>query len=189
MWRAYIDESESDRRSDPNTYILATALVHDDHQDEVRADFRRLLRSGQRKLHWHAESGNSREAIIKTITVAPVLHVVVVREGRTDEPVERRRRKCLERLAYELHGREIQHLTVEARETKQNARELRHFSTLRASKTIGASMRLSHVPGPSEPLLWIPDAVAGAVAAHRTGTPRYLELLHDVIDFVRLENT
>lgn len=187
VWRAYVDESESDRRLDPDTYILAAALVQEDHHDEIRDDLRRRLRPGQRKLHWHDESDQSRKAITEAVAALPALHVIVVRDSRPGESPERRRRKCFERLAYELHQRGVRLITAEARERKQNAREVRYFNTLRAGKVIDRSMRLWHITGPAEPLLWIPDAVAGAVTAARTGTPLYLQMLDDVVDLVQFD--
>ncbi len=186
MWRAYVDESESNQRIDPHTYLLAAALVHDEYLEETRAEVRELLRPGQRKLHWRDESADFRTRIIKTIAALPALHVVVVREGRVGETVERRRRKCFERLAYELVSRGVGHVVAEAREPKSNARELRHFNTLRTARVIRAEMRLSHITGPGEPLLWIPDAIAGAMTAARSGRRDYLDQLADLVDVVTL---
>mgnify|MGYP001314738047 CR=1 FL=1 len=187
MWQAFIDESESDRRRDPDVYILSAALVDQADLADARAEIRRLLRPGQRKLHWRAESDRTREVIAKTIASLPALHVIVVRVGRPGERSERRRRKCLERLAYELDHRGVLHLTAEAREPKQNAADLHHFRNLRAAQRIQPRMRLYHVPGPGEPLLWLADAVAGAVTAARTGAPRYLQMLDGLIELVSVE--
>lgn len=63
MWRAYVDESESNQRLDPHTYLLAAALIDDEHTAEARAEVRGLLRPGQRKLHWRDESAESRARI------------------------------------------------------------------------------------------------------------------------------
>ncbi|HEX5494706.1 MAG TPA: DUF3800 domain-containing protein [Mycobacteriales bacterium] len=186
MWRAYVDESESNQRVDPHTYLLAAALVHDEHAADVRAEVRGLLRPGQRKLHWRDESTESRARIIKTIAALPALHVVVVRTGRDGEPIERRRRKCFERLAYELAARDIDHIAAEARQSKNNLREMDHVKRLRAVGAVRAGMRLSHVPGPNEPLLWIADVVAGAMTAARTGTPDHLGQLAGLVDVVLL---
>lgn len=188
VWRAYVDESESNQRVEPDAYLLAAAILHDDHVAETRERIVPLRpTSGQpTKLHWHDESPLSRKTITQTIIQIPARHVVVVRAGRLDEPSERRRRKCFERLAYECAVLGVEHVTVEARERKANARELRYFNDLRAARIIGAEMRLDHVPGPSEPLLWIADSVAGAVTAARTGTPDYLDELGDLVNVVTL---
>jgi hypothetical protein len=188
VWRAYVDESESNQRIDPHTYLLAAAILHDHYVTEVR-ECMALLRpkSGQlSKLHWHDESPLSRKAVMQTIAQIPALHVVVVRTGRPGEPAERRRRKCFERLAHEFAVRGVECVTAEARERKANERELQHFNQLRTSRVIGSQVRLDHVPGPNEPLLWIADAVAGAVTAARTGMREYLDELAGLVDVVTL---
>ena len=75
-------------------------------------------------------------------------------------------------------------IIAEARERKTNARELTHFNQLRSRGIAKTSMRLDHVPGPLEPLLWIPDAVAGAVTAARSGQPQYFDDLAGLIELV-----
>lgn len=187
QWRAYVDESESNRQLDPDTYILAAALVHDAQADRLRERLTALRPRGQSKLHWHAESPRSRATIAKTIADLAAMHLVVIRACGAGEPVERRRRKCLERLAYELGTRSVRHITVEAREPKQDARELQHFNDLRSAHRIDTEMRLYHAAGPVEPLLWLADAVAGAVTAARTGEPGYLDTLAHIVDLVTLD--
>ena len=182
--------SESNQRIDPHTYLLAAAILHDQHATEVAQRMAQLRpRSGQpTKLHWHGESPQSRKTITQTITQIPALHVVVVRSGRPREPAERRRRKCFERLAHEFTVLGVEHVTAEARERKANERELQYFNQLRTSRVIGPQVRLDHVPGPNEPLLWIADAVADAVTAARTGTPDYLDELAGLVDVVLLDS-
>jgi hypothetical protein len=48
-------------------------------------------------------------------------------------------------------------------------------------------MRLYHVPCPGEPLLWIPDAVAGAMTAARTGQPQCLDELAGMVEVIVIE--
>src|SRR2546421_11148006 len=80
-WSAFMDESESDRKADPGTYILAAALIEPDALDEVRGQIRTLLIPHQRKLHWRDESARRRAAIAETIADLDSLHLVVARTG------------------------------------------------------------------------------------------------------------
>jgi len=66
---------------------------------------------------------------------------------------------------------------LEAREAKQNQRDLQLLGVLRAEQTISSAIRMAHPAGPLEPLLWIPDLVAGAVGAARQGHCGYLNQL------------
>lgn len=144
----------------------------------------RPIRGQPAKLHWHGESHLSRKGITQTIVQIPALHVVVVRTGRPGESSERRRRKCFERLVHEFGLRGVDHIVAEAREAKANAREIQYFDQLRAAQIARAGMRLYHLPGPQEPLLWIPDAVAGMVRAARDGVRDYLAELEELIDMI-----
>lgn len=184
VWRAYVDESESNQKLDPGTYILAATLVEDDHADEVRRTMTALRPAGAGKLHWYNLSGRTRLAVVKAIASLPALHLVVVRNVQHVEPSERRRRKCLSRLTHELAARRVSHVVAEAREPKLNARELQYVKLLRAKGLVDRDLRLFHTRGPDEPILWTSDAVAGATAAARLGEPRYLELLAGHVDLV-----
>jgi hypothetical protein len=48
-------------------------------------------------------------------------------------------------------------------------------------------MRIAHVPGAHEPLLWVPDIVAGAVSSSLHGDSRYVTTLGPVLDLVTFE--
>jgi hypothetical protein len=131
---AFGDESSSDRRFDPGTYILAAALVAEVDVDVVRSGARRLRLAGAKKAHWRDDSNARHDVVVDTIAELPVEGVVVVRRGGVGEREERRRRKCME-----------------------------------------------HARGTEEVLLWVADALCGAVVAARTGRPRWLERLDGVI--------
>lgn len=186
-WSAFMDESESDRRADPGTYILAAALIDPDALEKVRAQVRTLLIPRQRKLHWRDESARRRVAIAETIADLDSLHLVVARTGGdANETSERRRRKCLERMVCELDQRGVNLIIAESRESSQNAKDMKVFNALRSSRTVGAHLRLRHDPGPIEPALWIADAVAGAFVAARTGDARYFDTVRHLVDVVEL---
>ena len=43
---------------------------------------------------------------------------------------------------------------------------------------------MDHQPGPTNPLLWIPDIVAGAVGADLTGEPSYLDRIRHLTTII-----
>lgn len=185
-WQAFMDESESDRMADPNTYVLASVLLEPSAMETSRQALQQLLEPGQRKLHWRAESARRQARIIDVLASLDVLHVIVVRDGIDGEPSERRRRKCLERMAFELDSRGVVRFVAESREAKQNARDMKVFNVLRSTQTISPGIRLYHEPGPAEPLLWIADAVAGAYTASRIGSPANFKRIEPCVDLVEL---
>ena len=179
MRTAYVDESEPDQRADPGVYMLAAALVVDDDATESRAAMRGLLRPGRNKVHWNREPDRHLE-LAKTVSETCGVHVVVVRAD-DHARVERRRRLCLERLLHELETLEVTRVVLEARQAKQNAADMAMLDALRARRIVTGELRMLHIPGPSEPLLWMPDVVAGAYGAHRQGDSRHVDMFGDLI--------
>jgi len=186
LFEAFLDESESDRSADPDTYVLAAALLDPTRVDDVRDTMRALLLKGQRKLHWRDESDKRRLQIIETVAAAQVEHMVVVRAGRTRERSERRRRLCLEALCFELDRLGVRQATLESRGRADDRRDRVMLDTLRARKTVRGQLRMQHLPGPGEPLLWLPDAVCGAVTRARVGDVVYRDMVESRVTVVSI---
>ncbi|WP_157556192.1 hypothetical protein [Herbidospora yilanensis] len=143
----------------------------------VREQMRGLLLRGQRKVHWRDESHDRRLKLVDAIADLPVEGFVVVRvAGEADRP-ERRRRKCLEVLFRELAVLECGELVLESRGPADDRRDREMLEHLRRRRCLAAPLRLFHEPGPSDPMLWIPDVLCGAVGHSRTGAVEYLERL------------
>jgi hypothetical protein len=185
-WLAFVDESESNRQADPDTYLLAAALVHSEDYDTVSEQMRALRLPHQKKLHW-SDDRNRHEYITSTIAELDVLHVVVVRDSTPDETVNRRRKKCLERLLYELDDRGVIHVSCEARQKKQNEQDVKIMTHMRTTKQIRGAMKIDHPAGPTEPALWLADAVVGAVSMARYETPKYQEMLAGVLEVITIK--
>ncbi|MFL0579850.1 hypothetical protein [Dietzia sp. 179-F 9C3 NHS] len=115
----------------------------------------------------------------------PVEHIVAVRCDAEQRP-ERRRRLCLQKVMIELSALGVARATAESRGAKDDSRDMKMVTYLRAKGALDPSLRLHHAAGPSDPALWIPDVCCGVVAAHRLGHPEYWNLLagritlHDV---------
>lgn len=173
------DESGSDARRDPDTYILSAVIAEEARTEDVRAAMLGLLLRGQRKLHWRGESTKRREKIVQVIAELPVDGLVVVRNCASTENLERRRRKCMEHLLWEAP---FEYLILESRGAADDRRDMAMLQSLRARKAIPAEIRADHAPGPTDPALWAADAVCGAISQDRIGEPRYLATLQEKID-------
>ncbi|MBO0883372.1 MAG: hypothetical protein J2P17_24160 [Mycobacterium sp.] len=187
-WSAFVDESESNQRADPDVYLLGAALVPKHSYEVARAAMESLRLPGQRKLHWHTEDAPRRRLIAATIAELDVLHMVVVRDCQKDERPERRRRKCMERLLHEVDIRGVDLVHCESREPKQNGQDRELLQRMRSRKMIGPTLRMAHPPGPKEPALWLADAVVGAVVAARLGVPEYQGMLEGALDLIIIES-
>ncbi|MFE4626011.1 hypothetical protein [Streptomyces mirabilis] len=126
-----------------------------------------------------------RQAAARTVAEQDGLYVVSVGSPVPKRKQERARSKCLSALIAELYGFGVLRVYLEAREKELNARDIRTVASTRQTVLPrGATLRAEHVPGATEPLLWISDIVAGAVRAQRQGDGRYAQLLgHNLLDF------
>lgn len=87
-------------------------------------------------------------------------------------------------MFHELELRGVKQVTAEARQRKQNDRDVQLLRDLKAAKQVESGIKIWHIQGKSEPLLWIPDIVAGATTAAVRGDGRFLDLLDPVLDFI-----
>jgi len=146
----------------------------------ARAAVRALLLRGQHKLHWRDENEQRRKLLTAAVADLEALHLVVVHVD-LQASSERRRRLCLRRLLCELDDAGVAQVHLEAREARQNGRDLQLLGVLRSQQAIGPTIRMYHPAGPTEPLLWVPDLVVGAVGATRQGRGAYRAQLDGVL--------
>lgn len=186
-WISFVDESESDRRKDPNSYLMAAAVFEARICDDARSIMRGLKLRGDKKLHWHQESDSRRRKIVSSISDLEAIHMVIVRNGRPGERPERRRRKCLEKLFCELESADVAKAVLEAREHKQNKYDMQMLQNMRSRQLLRTGFRIEHLPGPAEELLWVADAVAGAVTAKRCGNAEFLDALGSCLELHEID--
>lgn len=175
--RAWVDESGSDWATDPGTYVLAAAIGRPEAEPDIRDHVSRLRLPGQVKLHWRDEDTKRRSTITHAVAGYDLEHLVVVRAGVVDDRPERRRRKCLERLLYELEVKDVDDIVLESRGPADDRRDIQMLNALRGQRYLSTALRLTHIVGRHEPMLWIPDAVCGAVTTARTGDPSHRAIL------------
>ncbi|OHV33855.1 MULTISPECIES: DUF3800 domain-containing protein [Pseudofrankia] len=187
MFHAYLDESGSDQARDPHTYLLAAAICEPAKLDQLRSTMRDLLLPGQVKVHWRAEQEKRRRQIMETVASIALEHIVVIRDGREGERSERRRRHCLERMLFELDQLGVEQVVVESRGRKDDQRDRGMLDILRTQKVVRGQLRMDHRPGPEEALLWIADAICGAVTRDRTGDPQFLETVSSRLTVISIE--
>lgn len=184
---AFGDESASRRRLDPDVYLLAAVVLDPGRVAEVREQANELLLLGQVKAHWRNDTDDRHDTVIESVAAMAIKSIVVVREGPPDERAERRRRKCLERFIHELEQNGCEHLTLESRGRADDRNDRTLLDTMRARK-LSSLLRLDHKPGPADPLLWLPDAICGAVVAARTGEPRWLDALENCVQIIEIND-
>jgi hypothetical protein len=167
----------SDKTRDARAYILAATICFTADLSSVREEVTGLRLKGQRKVHWRDESDKRRRTITECIALLPLEHVVVVRAGHPDDRQERRRRHAMERLLHELDQADVKEITFESRDSRNDKRDREMLDALRARKTVSLDLRVSHVGGRDDAMLWVADALCGATVKQRTGDATYLETI------------
>jgi hypothetical protein len=96
----------------------------------------------------------------------------------------------MERLYFELYERGVSNVWVKSRHESLNRRDRELADALRDKGVIGRSLRVEFALPKSEPMLWISDAVAGAVgAARKVEDCRPLEALGGTVEEISIRLT
>ncbi len=184
-FRAFIDESLATRGEGLQEYLIGSAVIPADKCATMRGALRPLLLPGQIKLHWTDESRARKNAIVDRLCELEPMTVVVTHLSERQRKTERFRRKCLETLYQELLDMKVHDLTLESRSRNQDTKDVAHIVALQG-QGLGRDIRISHLRGGDEPLLWIADAVLGAINAAHLGEVKYLDALSSTFVLQRL---
>lgn len=174
---AYIDESSAYRPPNRQEYMICAAIIDSQDLEQVREELRPLLLPGQIKLHWTDERNSRRRKIVETLSGIDSMQVIITHQSEISKRTERHRRKCLEQMYFELSEMHVHNVTLESRQEAQNKRDLAHIVALQGQGQ-SVNIRLQHVRGGDDPILWIPDAVLGALNSVHLGEEQYWEKLY-----------
>jgi hypothetical protein len=189
-WVAYVDESMRQRTDGSGIYVLAAAVIPEDRVADVRESARGLGGPGQRKrrFHWRDAQDRDREAAAVRVASLDAIHLVAVGAGMDNPRQERARRQCMERLLWELEDCGAKGVWFESRKSHQNALDLAAVAALRARRVLKSAIRVDFALPSVEPLVWLPDVVAGAVSAARgDGDERFVSPLRPVLTEFEVE--
>lgn len=177
---AYVDESSARRPPAQQEYMVCAAIIDVHDLEKVRSVLRPLLLPGQIKLHWTDERSSRRRKIVETLSGIDSIQAIITHRSEASRKTERYRRKCLEQLYFELPQMQVHQVTLESRQKDQNRKDIEHIVALQGQGQ-SPGIRLQHVRGGDDPLLWIPDAVLGALNSMHLGDEQYWEKLHDKV--------
>ena len=172
--RAYVDESEPGGGLDHTAHVMAAVAVSVLRHPAARQAVQDTTPPHSRKLHWYGALAEQR--LSWTELLAHAVTVVVIQYDGAPARAERRRRRCIERLVWELDQRGVQHLILESRGPARDAGDASMLESLRA-RGLGRGLRYEHIRGDLEPLLALADIACGA---HVHG-PRPTRVVLDVI--------
>jgi len=167
---AWVDESiHTPRPNIQGMYVLASVVADPTGCDHARAALAELLPKGRARLHWRDESESLRRKVIATIATCDFVSLVVVGVEMQPSKQERARRKCLRRLLHEMENLGVSQVWLESRTTSLNRQDMWLVDRLRGERAIGTGLRVDMSRPLEESMLWVPDAIAGAVSAARKG--------------------
>jgi hypothetical protein len=147
----YVDESIR-----AQSYYLCGVVINHKDSFAIRSAVRSLRVSGQR-IHFNKESDANRERILEEI-LALQFEVVIVRSvTRHGVSLEKAREISIEKLVEFSISNSVGKIVLETRGDDTNDRRVIHKA--RAGSRF---IEFNHISPTSEPLLWIPDAIAWA---------------------------
>lgn len=169
---AWVDESihTPGAEAPEGMYVLVAAVADPSACEPVRDSLRALVPRGAGRLHWRDESDQRQEAITAAIVRCDLFCTVVIGAPIDQRRQERARRKCMTRLLHELEQLGVSCVWLESRTATLNRKDLHLVDALRGERAISRGLRVEFGRPLEEPMLWVPDAVAGAVSAARKGT-------------------
>ena len=167
---AWVDESmRAPSNGRPGMYLMAAVIADPAACEEVRDSLRTLRQGKAKRLHWRHESGPQQEKIAALVAELDAFSIVVVGVPMDSRRQERARRQCMERLLYELDQTGVTAVLLESRHSALNAKDKTMAAALYSKGAISAALRVGFALPNQEPMLWLPDAVAGIVNAYRSG--------------------
>lgn len=180
---AWVDESihTPDRRTPTGLYVLAAAIGYPSTADDTREALRSLVPKRQVRLHWR-DDAPMHGKVVDAIAASGVANVVVVGSPLDPRNQERARRKCLERLLWELcETWDASTVWLESRTASLNKKDMRLVDALRGQGALSGRIRVEIELPSREPMLWVADAIAGCVAAARKGDASHLDTVIDMV--------
>jgi hypothetical protein len=174
MLTAFVDESGSVPLA---CYLLGAAILDDIYLEDAR-EVMRSLRIGHGKIHWHTEGPARRRKITEAIATIDHLSIVAVGRG-ADRRQERARHKCFEILLPELESYGVSRAVFERRGGKADRSDVRKVDVCRITRLLTGELSVAFEDPQQEPLLWLADAVCGALFAERSGDATYATVLQD----------
>lgn len=146
--------------------VVSGILLTD--EDEARSIVRAGLPVGRRRpFHWHEEGIAAKTAMAAAITkIGIIARTVVVPCGRRSQ--DRARAVAMEETIVHLLSEGCDRVLIERRTPAQDGREREQILEMLRRLGVGADFSYAW-RSKSEPLLWLADAIGGAVHDHLVG--------------------
>lgn len=171
---AYGDESER-----PGRYLMSCLVIAPPDVPRLRGATRQMLLPGQRRLHFHSESGHrQRQLASDLLRFEADVSVFVCRSAHGRRSREARA-ACLTAIVEHLQatGSAVK-LTLESR----HEQDQEDHPVIWSARHRQPALDYEHVSGAEEPMLWLADAFAWLVGAGGEWRRRISPAVAQVID-------
>ena len=164
---ALVDESFRRGSDGKGCFVMVAAIVPDEHHAEITARLRTLVSPGQRRWHFRDEGPTSRRTFLARTAELHELDVVALAfccQTPSQRKSEQARVRCIWNLLAELRERDgVQTVVFESRQEHNDRKDRREVIGAQRAGVAAANLVYHHGRPKEEPLLWLADAIAGAV--------------------------
>lgn len=167
---SFIDESF---RSQAGVYVVGIAMAGGDLA-ELALQTRSMLPRHVPRFHWRNDSDAVREKVISLVNQQAIgCRAYVVRRVAKQE---RARALCLDRFLWDDKQAGDHELVFETRQERNDKQDRAKIIHAQQRRVASEALRYRFEYPQQEPLLWLADAVAGAVAWTLAGEGDYVAL-------------
>lgn len=167
-------------------YLLGAVVADPARCEGARRELRRILPKGAPKLHWHAMEPREKNRATSVVTSLDAAHLVVVGTPLNHRKQERARAQCLEQLYWRLGELGVSQVFLEQRTRSLNQKDLQLVNVLRIKKAMPEGLRVDIAQPSTEPMLWVPDQVLGALGDAQAHQGRWLAQYGGAIEQIKV---
>ena len=183
---AWVDESMRPKGIDERMYLLGAVVADPTCCDPARDALKKALPKGARKLHWTDMENREKRKVTEMVTEFDMAHMVVIGTPLDHRKQEHARAKCMERLLWELGEIEVTRVFLEQRTQSLNERDMKLVRHLRGKKSIPSFLRVDIERPSTEPMLWVPDQVLGALGDAESDETVWLDQYKGAIERIEI---
>lgn len=155
-------------------YVLAGVALEGKRKAIVRRAVRKIPVSGRRQFHWKGEEERERFAMIDVLVNEAASLFAYVQRPAPHRFHERGRAEMLGQLLGDLCRSGAVDLVIESRQSYRDQLDRQTIIQAQAAGTASNDLSYGHVIPAQEPLLWLADALAGAVMASTRKANQYI---------------
>jgi hypothetical protein len=159
--RAFIDESFRGTGDGRGIYLFAVVELTPEAESELRTELRRALPGRMRRFHWRDDSAAVRDRAAGVLASATAASYVLYRCEVDRRRQEQARQHALWNLVAGMRDRGTEEAVFEAREQRQNDKDQETLQAIAKARVGGSEFRFTFGRPLDEPLLWLPDTLAG----------------------------